>query len=1174
MKKKWTTRVFIILFICVLFLPNGAQEAIKGTDKDPAINKNKREKIIDAEFFVRNFIKAMEANDQTKMEELVKQAEPIVGSVVILAAQEAIRRLVIGIDASLYLSISKIMAELYVKEFKKEGLVELVRKYSLYDLDMCEEKLRGDELLDEGLSLYRKGQWKGAISKWTEAEKIFDKLGDEAGKASAFNNLGNFYDSTGEYREALEYFKQALEIFKRLGFVEGEAKNLNNVGVVYRHLGQYAEALNYFQRALETYRRLGFESGEAMTLPNIGLVYDNLGQYDEALDYHQQALEKFRKIGDVSSEARTLANIGGVFESLGQYKEALNYYEKALEKFRRIEDVPGETYTIANMANVYSHLGQYSEALNSYQQILEILREMGDAAGESTALINMGLVYFRLGQYNEALSYYQQSLEICREIGGVVGEARALNNIGLVYCSLGQDREGLSYHQQSLEIYRKIGGVAGEANALNNIGIVHWSLGQYSEALNYYGQALEISRNIGNAASVADCLNNIGIIYTNLSQYPKAIQTLHESIYISSQLGVLETMWRCFISLCRALWKSGKGEEAASSFEKAIETIEKIYSHTSGLKEEERSSMIGEKRFVYQEFIELLLELHRKSPDMGYDKQAFTISEKAKSRTFQELMAKAGARAVFAGDETFQKIVEKERQLIAKAIHFQGLLSKEMSKPEEKRNIEMVNSLKEQLSKAEKSLSEAEKKIETEYPRYADLKRPKSLSVEELQDILKPDETLLTYAVGKDKSAAFVIGKERFKLVELAVGREELAEMITKLRGGLDAELIKLRKKSEGRDPVFELKDLEKFKPEDSYTLCQKVFLPVSEELEGATRLYISADDILYTLPFEALVDSEFDINAFREARKLGRRGQGDYLGEYAALHYLIDTYTLTYLPSASVFRSLRKYEKSGYGKWGKPLIAFADPIFSKDDVKTEEEKGLKDKGIKQKGISKETELTAQILTRSTGSGELKRLEESAQEAEVIAEEVKGDKEDVYLREKATEENIHAAGLKSARYLLFSTHGLLGGDFTGVAEPALALTLVNNPLTRDGFLTMSEVLGLDINSELVILSACNTYGRGEKAGRGEGFAGLTRSFMYAGTRSLLVTHWSVESQAARDLMVETFKKMKKEASSKALREAKLEMRKSFRHLGEKTGRKLSLSHPFFWAPFVLVGEGK
>jgi CHAT domain-containing protein len=367
------------------------------------------------------------------------------------------------------------------------------------------------------------------------------------------------------------------------------------------------------------------------------------------------------------------------------------------------------------------------------------------------------------------------------------------------------------------------------------------------------------------------------------------------------------------------------------------------------------------------------------------------------------------------------------------------------------------------------------------------------------------------------------------------------------------------------------MKDLEEFKPETAYALYQKLMAPLAAELKGITKLYIAADNILYTLPFEALVDQEVDKEKFREARQQGKKGSKAYLGEYATLHYLVDTYTITYLPSASMLRSLRKYEKPSYGKWTKPLIAFADPVFS-------EKEGIEgaSQGMKGKGVSAETELSLQILTRSTGGDEktLPRLKESAEEAAAIGKEVKGKPEDMYLREKATEENVYKTKLKEARYLLFSTHGLLGGDFTGVAEPALALTLINNPPGKDGFLGMSEVLGLDLNAELIILSACNTSGKGDKAGSGEGFVGLTRSFMYAGTRSILVTHWSVESQAARDLMVESFKAMQKATKPEALRQAKLKMKSSTRDDQNALGTKLSLAHPFFWAPFVIVGEGE
>ena len=136
-------------------------------------------------------------------------------------------------------------------------------------------------------------------------------------------------------------------------------------------------------------------------------------------------------------------------------------------------------------------------------------------------------------------------------------------------------------------------------------------------------------------------------------------------------------------------------------------------------------------------------------------------------------------------------------------------------------------------------------------------------------------------------------------------------------------------------------------------------------------------------------------------------------------------------------------------------------------------------------------------------------------------------------------------------------------------QPALVLTLVGNLKGEDGLLTMREVIeDLDLNAELVVLSACNTAGESADAQNGEGFAGLTRGFMYAGARGLLVSHWSVESLSAKDLMNESFRHLKAgQPAVAALREARLTVRAS-----RDTGARFSRAHPYFWAPFVYVGD--
>jgi len=1200
MEKKCMALVFIVFFICLVPSQPETYKAVKSSDKDTAIDNNKEWETA-VETFIKIFKEALKTNDQVKMEAFVLEAGPhIVYYAVTSQANKGLASVGEGKDGRNYFNTAEAMAVLYAKEFKKVGLLELVRKYKLYNYEMVKEKARGDKFMDEGYSFYLKGKLDEALKRITEALEIFEKIEDFKGKANALNNIGIFYQDLGKGWEALDYFQKVVEINRKIGYAIGEADAIYNIGIVYSELGMYREALRFCQQAYEIYRNIGDIKGEANVFHVVGTIYSELGKYSEALKYNKQALEINRNIMDVRGEANALLSIGGVYQELSKYSEALGYYQLALDIYQKAGDTTGEASALNNIGMVYQKLGEHTEALEYHQKAFEIYRKIRFMKGEAKSLNSIGVVNYELGRYSEALKFYQEALEIYRKVGIVIGRAGTLNNIGVIYKNLSQFPEALYYYQKALETHRMVGYLIGEAQVLSNIGVIYWSLGQYNEALYYYQKALEIDRKIGNVSGEAgdlvnigavnnelgrhlealklfqealeihreigcesgeaSVLSNIGIVYNKLNQYTKAISVLEESIKKSERSRVLETLWRSYRAKGEAFWKLGNREMALSDYNSAVTSIEELYYYTKGFKEEERTSMIGEKLFVYKELIELLLEMHRKFPDQDYDKQAFTVSEKAKSRAFQELMAKARARTVFAGDEVFQKMIDKEHRQIAVMSHREGLLAKELSKPEKERNIEKVNSIKEQLSGVEKSLHELEEEIETKYPRYIDLKRPKELKVEEIQEFLKPDETILAYSVGKNKSTAFAIGKDRFRQVGLAVGRKELAELINNFRRGLDN--------------VTKLKDLERFEPEVSYTLYQKIFLPVTKELEGVNKLYISADDILYTLPFEALVDREIDIKAFREARKQGRRGQGAFLGEYATLHFLIDAYTITYLPSASVLRSLRKYEKPGYGEWLKPLIALADPVFSLDELNLGEGGVTEDEGMEQKGISQETKLAKEVLIRSTGGATLKRLKESAQEAEAIAEEVKGEKEDIYLRERASEKNIHTAELKKARYLLFSTHGFLGGDFSGVAEPSLALTLVNNPPGIDGFLTMSEVLGLDLNAEVVVLSACNTYGRAEKAGRGEGFVGLARSFMYAGTKSVLLTHWSVESQAARDLMVDTFKKMKKEARSKALRDSKLWMRSIIRDSPGTPNGKLSLSHPFFWAPFVLVGEGK
>ncbi|MFH7245085.1 MAG: tetratricopeptide repeat protein, partial [Spirulina sp.] len=197
----------------------------------------------------------------------------------------------------------------------------------------------------------------------------------------------------------------------------------------------------------------------------------------------------------------------------------------------------GEGVTLNNIGAVYRNLGRYEQALGYYTDALAILQEVGDRAGEGVTLNNIGLVYRNLGQYEQALGYYTDALAIVQEVGDRAGEGVTLNNIGVVYNSLGQYEQALGYYTDALAIHQTVGDRAGEGTTLNNIGAVYRVLGQYEQALVYYTDALAIVQEVGDSAGEGANLNNIGEVYRVLGQYEQALVYYTDALAIHQTVG-------------------------------------------------------------------------------------------------------------------------------------------------------------------------------------------------------------------------------------------------------------------------------------------------------------------------------------------------------------------------------------------------------------------------------------------------------------------------------------------------------------------------------------------------------------------------------------------------------------------------------------------------------------
>jgi CHAT domain-containing protein len=416
------------------------------------------------------------------------------------------------------------------------------------------------------------------------------------------------------------------------------------------------------------------------------------------------------------------------------------------------------------------------------------------------------------------------------------------------------------------------------------------------------------------------------------------------------------------------------------------------------------------------------------------------------------------------------------------------------------------------------------------------------------QKVLDDKTVLLEYALQPDNSYLWIVSKAGASLYKLP-GRASVDKLATDLR----AQLIPstLQRRIVGIDVAEANRGLgiATSAPEDaapfiaaSNALYKVVIEPAASAISDK-RLLIVADGALNYVPFEVLLKSADP-------------------GDFSSLGYLVKSNEVIYSPSASVLGAIRQQRTKNTSR---TMLIVADPVFNSNDTRARKAApSTSDSEVRGIGIQSALADVAGGTPTSDPKMEglpLARLTGTRVEADQISKLAKtsGGQADVWLDLDANEDNLAARDITKYRIIHVATHGLLNAErpqFTGVV-----LSLVGNK-TSDGFLRTDEVFNLKLGGPLVMLSACET-GLGKEK-RGEGVMGLTRAFMYAGAPTVGVSLWSVADKSTADLMTDFYRRLLSATdtpSSNALREAQLAM---------ISGKKYSA--PFYWAPFVLVGD--
>ena len=384
----------------------------------------------------------------------------------------------------------------------------------------------------------------------------------------------------------------------------------------------------------------------------------------------------------------------------------------------------------------------------------------------------------------------------------------------------------------------------------------------------------------------------------------------------------------------------------------------------------------------------------------------------------------------------------------------------------------------------------------------------------------------MTYAVTDEVTFLWVIRRDGAAFHRLNIGREGLDFAVAFIRGGLD--------QRGGLIPTFDV--------EEALTLYRQIFAPAEPMLDGVRHVVVVPDGALQSLPLGVLITKKPE-NWARKPK----------LSAYRKVEWLAKKYAMTVLPSVSSLRALRQFAKTA--RASRPFIGFGDPEL---DGGTAGGRGVDVASLFTRGAVADVDAVR----------ELTRLPDTADELIALATAQGVGEEAIYLQARATETRVRSMDLSDYRILAFATHGLVSGEMKGLAEPALVFTPPETGTEADeGLLTASEIATLELDADWVILSACNTAAADGTPGA-EGLSGMAKAFFYAGARALLVSHWSVNSEAAVAITTGMLGEM---ADNPEIGRAEA-LRRSMLAMMETKGKD-HFAHPMFWAPFVVVGEG-
>ena len=776
------------------------------------------------------------------------------------------------------------------------------------------------------------------------------------------------------------------------------------------------------------------------------------------------------------------------------------------------------------------------------KRLLEAMRlwgEMREPEKAAQAALQLGDCYGQARRYNESLYYYNQSLKVKSASGPT--KAVAYNSIAAIYAELYESDLALRYYDRALKQARASKDIRSQLSALTGLADLYYRQGEKKPAIDSIRQARQLNQQQGSEAAEADLLHLLGLIYQEGAQLEQAKKAFEDALAIYQKTNDVENLVKILCSISNLYLSADQRQTAFEKAEQAVSMAEDRAKRATSYADKLRASELrwrahlslaraqraaGQKdlaaksymRAIYNlEGVWLTASISTETSAAGFGQQREApYKELIDLRVEQGNIREAYDLAEHAKGRALMGLIEARRaQESPQKLDQDGRLQERFRTIARLRTEFLSSQINQQLRERLQTRIRAEELLLKEEQLKAEMAQfrerlvwSQPATVKKLQEqTLRDKDTILEYVLGEDRSFAWLISPNDI-FCEILPGRKEIEKEVRQYLKSITAapnhlfierDMVRLEKQSEKLFAV----------------LLGRLF----EQIAPGRRLIIVPDGLLHYLPFEALTHD-------------GR--------------YLLEDHEIVYLPSASLAGLWQDSKSRNDGGDKMELLAFGDPIFGPEQKPSaiRKSRGGPVSIARQRGLSDIFQLAPLPRTRD--------------EVEYISKLFPPNRCRVYFSKESTEEVVKRESLGRYRRLHFATHSLI--DEKNPSRSSVVLTFDDDP-EEDGLLEVSEISELDLHCDLVVLSACQT-GRGQLLS-GEGILGLSRAFLYAGARSVVVSLWNVSDISTAQLMKNFYQHLvDKAGNAAALREAKLKMARG----------TAETRHPYYWAPFVVVGQ--